>query len=159
MDENIKKIHITQVLTLSKVMELIEEYPNLEEITCSPSVYNRISKKYIEALDSLDIKVKKEYQWGSKSKYSSKNDEIMKYVNENKSAKEIAEILDIPISRVYYYVRKNKDANNFHNYKMKHDLNTRKEIKSLNNEGLKPKEISAKLNIPVRTIYYILNNK
>ena len=49
MDEETTKIHITQVLTLSKVMELIDEYPNLEEITCSPSVYNRISKKYIEA--------------------------------------------------------------------------------------------------------------
>ena len=89
MDEETTKIHITQVLTLSKVMELIDEYPNLEEITCSPSVYNRISKKYIEALESLDITVKKEYQWGSKSKYSSKDEEILRYVKEKKSAKEI----------------------------------------------------------------------
>ena len=144
MDEETTKIHITQVLTLSKVMELIDEYPNLEEITCSPSVYNRISKKYIEALESLDITVKKEYQWGSKSKYSSK---------------EIAGLLTIPVSRVYYYVRKNKDEVSFDNYKRKHDLNTRNEIKSLNKEGLKPKEISEKLNVPVRTVYYILNNK
>ncbi|WP_415953179.1 hypothetical protein [Methanobrevibacter woesei] len=159
MDEETTKIHITQVLTLSKVMELIDEYPNLEEITCSPSVYNRISKKYIEALESLDITVKKEYHWGSKSKYSSKDEEILRYVKENKSAKEISEILNIPVSRVYYYVKKNKDEVSFDNYKRKHDLNTRKEIKSLNKEGLKPKEISEKLNVPVRTVYYILNNK
>ncbi|MCC9261669.1 MAG: hypothetical protein K8V75_04765, partial [Methanobrevibacter woesei] len=114
---------------------------------------------YIEALESLDITVKKEYQWGSKSKYSSKDEEILKYAKEKKSAKEISEILNIPVSRVYYYVRKNKDEVNFDNYKRKHDLNTRKEIKTLNKEGLKPKEISEKLNVPVRTVYYILNNK
>ena len=33
------------------------------------------------------------------------------------------------------------------------------EITSLKEEGLKPKEIASKLDIPLRTVYYILNNK
>ena len=30
---------------------------------------------------------------------------------------------------------------------------------SLKEEGLKPKDIASKLDIPLRTVYYILNNK
>ena len=37
------------------------------------------------------------------------------------------------------------------------DLNI--EVKSLKEEGLKPKEIASKLDIPLRTVYYILNKK
>ena len=65
-----------------------------------------------------------------------------------------AEILDITLNRVYYLLRRNKT---------KLDTNTKKydyyEVKSLKDSGLKPKEISEKLNIPIRTVYYILNNK
>ena len=34
-----------------------------------------------------------------------------------------------------------------------------KEVTSLKEEGLKPKEIASKLDIPLRTVYYILNKK
>ena len=58
------------------------------------------------------------------------------------------------LNRVYYLLRRNKT---------KLDTNTKKydyyEVKSLKDSGLKPKEISEKLNIPIRTVYYILNNK
>ena len=37
------------------------------------------------------------------------------------------------------------------------DLNI--EVKSLKEEGVKPKEIASKLDIPLRTVYYILNKK
>ena len=57
MDEDVTSIHITEVLSSLKIMDLLEEYPNLEKITCSPSVYNRTSNKYIEALNQLDIDV------------------------------------------------------------------------------------------------------
>ena len=45
----------------------MENYPNLEVITCSPSVYKRTSNTYIEALSQLDIEVRKKYNWGAKS--------------------------------------------------------------------------------------------
>ena len=60
MDEDVTSIHITEVLSSLKIMDLLEEYPNLEKITCSPSVYNRTSNKYIEALNQLDIDVVKD---------------------------------------------------------------------------------------------------
>ena len=67
MDENITKVHITEALTSVKIVELIDKYPNLEEITCAPSVYERTSNNYIQALEQLDIKVTKKYNWGAKS--------------------------------------------------------------------------------------------
>ena len=53
MDEDVTSVHITKGLTSSTILDLIEEYPNLEEITCCPSIFNRISKNYIDALNKL----------------------------------------------------------------------------------------------------------
>lgn len=154
MDEDVTSIHITEVLSSLKIIDLLEEYPNLERITCSPSVYNRTSNKYIEALKQLDIEVVKEYHWGASKKPCDYEDELLQLASEGYKAVEISEILDITINRVYYLLRRNKT---------KLDTNTKKydyyEVKSLKESGLKPKEISEKLNIPIRTVYYILNNK
>ncbi len=39
MDEDVTSVHITKGLTSSTILDLIEEYPNLEEITCCPKVF------------------------------------------------------------------------------------------------------------------------
>jgi len=58
------------------------------------------------------------------------------------------------LNRVYYLLRKaNAD---FDNRKRKHD---HEKIKSLNEDGLSAKEISKKLDMPLRSVYYILNKK
>ena len=90
MDEDVTSVHITKGLTSSTILDLIEEYPNLEEITCRPSIFNRISKNYIDALDQLDITVSKKYNWGAKPKYSSLEEDILNLAKEGKKAKEIA---------------------------------------------------------------------
>ena len=77
MDEDVTSIHITEVLSSLKIMDLLEEYPNLEKITCSPSVYNRTSNKYIEALNQLDIDVVKEYHWGASKKPCDYEEELL----------------------------------------------------------------------------------
>ncbi|WP_407432031.1 hypothetical protein [Methanobrevibacter sp.] len=154
MDENVTTIHITETLSSIDIMNLLDKYPDLEKITCSPSVYNRLSDNYINALEQLDIEVTKEYHWGASRKPCDYEDELLKLASEGYKASEIAEILDITVNRVYYLLRRNKT---------KLDTNTKKhdydEVKSLKESGLKPKEISEKLNIPVRSVYYILNNK
>ncbi len=154
MDESLTTIHVTENLSLLRIMNLIDEYPNLKEITCSPSIYNRISEKYIDALEQLQIKVVKEYHWGASKKPCDYEDELLQLASEGYKAAEIAEIFDITVNRVYYLLRRNKT---------KLDTNTKKydydEVKSLKESGLKPKEISEKLNIPIRTVYYILNNR
>lgn len=154
MEENVTKIHITEALSSFRIINLLENYPNLEKITCPPSVYNRTSDNYIDALKQLEIEVVKEYHWGATKQPCDYEEELLQLASEGYKASEIAEMLDITVNRVYYLLRRNKT---------KLDTNTKKhdydEIKSLRDNGLKPKEISEKLNIPLRTVYYILNRK
>ena len=154
MNEDITSIHITKVLTSTGIVELIDKYPNLNEISCSPSVYNRTSNNYIDALMQLDIKVKKKYNWGAKSKTNGAEFEVLKLSDDGLTPKEIANKLDISLNRVYYLLRKSNA--DFDNRKRKHDAN---KIKSLKNEGLSAKQISEKLDVPLRSVYYILNKK
>lgn len=154
MDEDVTTIHITKALSSSMIVELIETYPNLSCITCSPSVYNRTSKTYIDALSQLEIEVEKKYEWGAKSKTNGAEFEVLKLSDEGLKPKEIADRLDITLNRVYYLLRKSKA--DFDNRKRKYDHD---QIKNLKDEGLSAKEISQKLDIPLRTVYYILNKK
>ena len=154
MDENVKTIHITKALTSAIIVDLIDRYPNLEIITCSPSVYKRTSSTYIEALSQLDIEVKVKYNWGAKSKSNGQEFEVLELSRKGLKAREIAEKLDISLNRVYYLLRKTHGR--FDNYNRKHDHD---EVKSLKNDGLSVREISDRLDIPQRTVYYILNQK
>ena len=154
MDEDITTIHITKALTSSIIVDLIENYPNLAEITCSPSLYNRTPSTYIDALRQLDIEVKKKYNWGAKSQTNGAEYEVLEMSNDGLKPREIAEKLDISLNRVYYLLRK---ANaNFDNRKRKHNHDN---VKQLKNEGLSAKEIAEKLDMPLRSVYYILNKK
>lgn len=154
MGGDVKTIHITKTLTSSMIVELINKYPHLEEITCAPSVYNRTSNTYIDALRQLNINVKRQYNWGAKSRSNGIEFYVLKLSNEGLTPKQISQKLEISLNRVYYLLRK---ANaEFDNRKRKHD---HEEIKQLKRDGLKPKEISDKLDIPIRTVYYILNKK
>ena len=154
MDESTTTIHITKALSSSMIVELIDKYPNLNEITCSPSVYERTSTNYIDALSQLDINVKKKYNWGAKSKTNGAEFKVLKLFNKGLKPKEIAQKLDISLSRVYYLL--NKTNVKFDNRKRKYNHNT---IKRLESEGLSAKEISQELDMPLRSVYYILNKK
>ena len=156
MDESITTIHVTEVLSSAIIVDLIDKYPNLCEITCSPSVYERTSKNYIDALEQLDIEVKKKYEWGAKSQSNGMEHEVLKLAKEGLTAKEISEKLDMKLNRVYYLLRKNKENIKFDDYNRKHDHS---EVKSLKEDGLTAREISEKLDMPLRTVYYILNKK
>ncbi len=154
MDEDKTTIHITKALTSAIIVELIEKYPNLEIITCSPSVYERTSSNYIDALSQLDIEVKKKYNWGAKSKSNGQEFEILELSKEGLTAREISQKLDISLNRVYYLLRKTHGR--FNNYNRKYD---HERIRNLYEDGLSANEISEKLNIPQRSVYYILNNR
>ncbi|WP_298498780.1 hypothetical protein [uncultured Methanobrevibacter sp.] len=154
MDEEVTTIHITKTLSSALIVELIEKYPNLAEITCPPSIYERTSKTYIDALLQLDIEVVKKYNWGAKSKTNGAEFEVLKLSDEGLSAKEISQKLDISLNRVYYLLKKSKADFDNRKRKYSHD-----EVMGLKNDGLSAKEISQKLDIPLRTVYYILNKK
>lgn len=154
MDEDVTTIHVTKTLTSLMIVDLIDEYPNLKVITCSPSVYNRTSKRYIEALNHLHIEVKKQYNWGAKSKSHGEEFKVLKLSNKGLKPREIADRLDISLNRVYYLLNKSKAS--FDNRKRKHNHGA---VKRLKNEGLSAKEIALELDIPLRSVYYILNKK
>ena len=154
MDEEVTAIHITEALSTLMIMNLLDEYPNLERITCAPSVYERTPKKYIDALKQLDIDVVKEYHWGASKKPCEYEGELLKLADEGYKAAEIAEMLDITVNRVYYLLRRNKTKLNTNTKKYDYD-----EVKSLRQSGMNAREISEKLDIPLRSVYYILNNK
>ncbi len=152
--QDLTTIHMTKTLSSSLIVELIDKYPNLSKITCSPSVYDRTSNTYIEALSKLDIEVVKKYNWGAKSKTDGAEFEVLKLSDSGLKPKEIAEELNITLNRVYYLLRKSNA--NFDNRKRKHNHD---EVKKLKDEGLSAKEISERLGIPLRTVYYISNKK
>ena len=154
MQESIREVHTTKALSSSAIVELIDKYPDLEVITCSPSVYERTPKNYIDALEKLDIRVEKKYEWGAKSKTEGVEFEVMRLSNQGLKPREIADELDITLNRIYYLLKKSRTS--FDNRKRKHDHTKVKELKE---EGLSAREISERLDVPLRSVYYILNNK
>lgn len=158
-DINAVEVHISTQLTSQKLIELLDTYHSLKRITCPQSIYDRISPDYIKALEKLGISVEVKYNWG-KRKYS-KNliYQVVDLFNEGKRSEEIASILEMPVTNVNYIKSKHFDKINVKHYRRKYDDECRQKVKSMRKEGLKPKQISKELNIPVRSVYYILNKK
>ena len=142
-----------------KIIQLMDTYPSLKRITCPQSIYNRISPDYIKALDNLGVSIEIKYNWGKKKYSMTQINQVVDLFNEGKRSEEIADILEMPVANVNYIKSKYFDKINVKHYKRKYDDECRLKVKSLKEEGLKPKEISKELDIPVRSIYYILNKK
>ena len=158
-DINAVEVHISTQLTSQKIIQLMDTYPSLKRITCPQSIYNRISPDYIKALDNLGVSIEIKYNWGKKKYSMTQINQVVDLFNEGKRSDEIASELDMPIANVNYIKSKYFDKINVKHYKRKYDDECRQKVKSMKESGLKPKEISNELNIPVRSVYYILNKK
>lgn len=158
-DINAVEVHISTQLTSRKLIELMDTYRSLKRITCPQSIYNRISPTYLKALDELGISVEVKYNWGKKKYSKNQINEVVDLFNEGKRSEEISSILDMPVSNVKYIKSKHFNKINVKHYRRKYDDASRLKVKTLRDEGLKPKEISKELDIPIRSVYYILNRK
>ena len=158
-DINAVEVHISTQLTSRKLIELMDTYPSLKRITCPQSIYNRISPTYIKALEELGVSIIVKYNWGKKKYSKNQINQVIGLFNEGKRSKEISSILGMPISNLDYIKSKYSEKINVKHYKRKYDDDCRLKVISMKEEGFKPKEISKKLNIPVRSVYYILNRK
>lgn len=158
-DINAVEVHISTQLTSQKIIQLMDTYPSLKRITCPQSIYDRISPDYIKALDNLGVSIEIKYNWGKKKYSMTQINQVVDLFNEGKRSDEIATELDMPIANVNYIKSKYFDKINVKHYKRKYDDECRQKVKSMKESGMKPKEISNELNIPVRSIYYILNKK
>jgi hypothetical protein len=162
-EENLtEEVHISTALSSKKIVEVIDKYPNLKIITCPKSIYNRVSKKYLEALKNLGIAVKIKYNWGKSVKYTEKDRiSVINLIKEGLFPQDIAKKLNIPVQTIYYLKNKNKDEQIKlkRGKRKKYSYETRKKVKKLAIDGVPIKKISESENIPIRTVYDIINEK
>ncbi len=149
----IEEIYVNKPLSLGRIMELLDNYPNLKKIGCPPSLYSRISPKYLQALDELGVEVVPVPKKGRPKKYRKKDTEkVEDLLKKGKTPQEIAEILQLPLKTVYYL----KESPLRPGRKIKYDNEQIKKIKNLHENNVPPKEIAKNLEIPIRTVYFLL---
>lgn len=147
------KVHVNKPLSSKLIIEILDENPDLEEINCPLSLYERTSEIYLDALSELGITINVIESRGRPKKYDDNLKNVIdEMISSGLSVKTIASRLNIDTKTVYY-LKKDKLKQG---PKSKYSDKTKKEIVKLKNEGIPVTKISEKLNIPIRTIYYIL---
>ncbi len=98
--KEIKEVHFGKRPTQKLISNILTKFPNLEKITVPPSLYKGMSKRLLNALEKLCIKVEIEDR---REKYSEDIiREIRKELRNGAKAKDIAEKYNIPLRTVYY---------------------------------------------------------
>lgn len=147
------KVHVNKPLSSKLIIEILDENPDLEEINCPLSLYERTSEVYLDALGELGITINIIESRGRPKKYDDDlKDTINEMIGSGLSVKTIASRLNINTKTVYY-LKKDKLKQG---PKSKYSDKTKKEIIRLKDEGIPVTKISERLKIPIRTIYYIL---
>ena len=150
------KVHVNKPLSSKLIIELLDDNPDLEEIECPLSLYERTSETYLDALNELGISIIIIESRGRPKKY---DENLKKEINEMLSSglnpKAIANRLNINTKTVYYL----KNGKLKQGPKSKYSDRTKKEILKMKEEGISVSKISEELNIPIRTIYYILKQE
>ena len=148
-----QEIYVNQPLTSHKIMEILEENPEVMKITCPPSIYQRITPRYIEALSKLGVKVEPVTKRGRPKKYHEGDKRnINNLLTKGKSPQEISDALNIPLKTVYYFIESPLKRGR----KPKYSYETEQKVKSMYDEGCSAKEISQNLNIPLRSVYSLV---
>ena len=148
-----QEIYVKKALSSHVIMEILDNYPDLRKIKTPKSLYNRTSKKYLDALSELGIEVEPVIKRGRPKKYGTNEVEIIhRMLNDGLTPKEIAEKLNMPLKTVYYL----KDIKLKRGRKPKYSKETASKVKKLHYDGVSAKEISDKLNIPLRTVYFLI---
>lgn len=147
------EIYVNKPLSFSLIMELLDQHPDLKKISCPPSLYSRISPKYLKALNELGVTVVSIEKKGRPKKYDEKYaHNIQHLLKSGTTPREISERLDIPLKTVYYL----KDSPLKRGRKLKYNTNKVKKVKNLYTKGVPAKDISKDLKIPLRTVYSLL---
>lgn len=147
------EIYVNKPLSFSRIMELLDQYPDLKKISCPPSLYSRISPKYIQALNELGVTVVSVEKKGRPKKYNEKDAEnVQQLLKSGSTPHEISKDLGIPLKTVYYL----KGSPLKPGRKMKYDTLKVKKVKNLYKNGVPAKDISKDLKIPLRTVYSLL---
>lgn len=151
----VRELYVNHPLTSHKIMEILDKNPELERITCPPSVFQRIAPKYIQALSRLGINVESVNKRGRPRKYSAEDrrsvDEMFKHGH---SPQEISDVLKIPLKTVYYFNKNPLKKGR----KKKYSSETINKVQKMHENGLTAREISDDLEIPLRSVYQLMKS-
>ena len=151
-----REIYVNQPLTSHKIMDILDKNPDLQIIKCPPSIYQRISPKYITALSKLGVEIQIIPKRGRPKKYGEEDlQTIQDMIKEGYSPQEISDTLNIPIKTVYYYNKKTLKKGR----KRKYSSKIEEKVKLLYKNGSNAKKISEDLKIPLRSVYDLLKRK
>jgi hypothetical protein len=149
----LEEVYIKESLSSRKIIDILENNPDLNKIKCPNSLYLRMSKKYLKVLNDLEIEIEPLYNSGRPKKYKQSDiKEINKLINKGIAPKEIAERLNISVKSVYYL----KDKPIKRGRKQKYATEVKANIRESFNSGISAKELSHINDIPLRTIYSII---
>lgn len=146
-------MHVNKPLSSSIIIEILDQNPDLETITLPESLYNRTSHTYLDALTQLEIQIQTKSVRGRPPIY---DDQLQKQIDdlikEGMPPKIISKRLKISQKTVYHL----KTLPLKRGPESKYTQEQIEEIFILKDNGLKVKDISKKMNIPLRSVYDLI---
>ncbi len=108
LDSDTKKVHLSVRPTINILASILTAAPNVKVVTCPPSLYERTPKKIRHALNKIGIAFEAFLLTPGRprSHPNWKIDKVYDLERGGHSAKEISDELDIPLTTVYYYLKK-----------------------------------------------------
>lgn len=105
-----KKVHFSIRPTINILASILTAAPNVKLITCPPSLYDRTPKKIKSALEKIGITFEALLLTPGRprSHPNWKIDKVYNLEDKGFSAKEISDELGIPLTTVYYYLKKRR---------------------------------------------------
>lgn len=107
------KVHLITKPTIKILAAIITAAPNIKIISCPPSQFERTEKKIHKALSKVGINFEplKLSSGRPKAHPDATLGKIHTLYQEGKSGLKISEDLDIPISTIYYYLKRGQNEN------------------------------------------------
>jgi hypothetical protein len=108
LDSDTKKVHLSVRPTINILASILTAAPSVKVVTCPPSLYERTPKKIRQALSKIGIAFEAFLLTPGRprSHPNWKIDKVYGLEKKGYSAKEISDELDIPLTTVYYYLKK-----------------------------------------------------
>ncbi len=108
LDSKTETVHFSIRPTINILASILTAASNVKKITCPPSLYERTPKKIRSALNKIGIKFEALLLTPGRprSHPNWKIDKVYELDKKKYSAKAISEELGIPLTTVYYYLKK-----------------------------------------------------
>lgn len=108
LGEETRKVHMNTRPTVNILAEILSVAPNIEVISCPPSLYGRTNRKIKKALEMVGVRFRSRHLTPGRPRSHPrwKVRRIHTLRERGYSPAEISENLDIPLTTVYYYMKK-----------------------------------------------------